>query len=336
MQLTIYNPLATSESNGVFRGGGRIMQILHENLSNEATFVNSLKHIERTDTLLIPIWNPFEPPLIKKRIAQKQILIIFDVIPLKYPQHFPAGIKGNIHLWQNRQSFKHFDSFITISEHAKKDIIHYLDIPAEKISVVYPTYSQAFTKIYAQTNDKTPQNNAKDIVIYVGDINWNKNITTLAKAIKMAQLRGIFIGKAFKENHPDINHPWLHEFKQFQSELPGSHITFSGYVPDDELAKLYQNSLCNILISRDEGFGMSYLEAATQNCPSILSDIPVFHEIALSTARFVPADDPQEIAQALFELQNSPEICNKIAEEAFIRSKAFAPEAFKKRLLDVV
>lgn len=349
--LTIYDPFSHDESenrsnDGIFRGGGRIMQILHENFDTEpdVRFVNSLNDVKPTDTLLLPMWDPYQPPILKKRIAQKQILMIFDVIPLKYPQHFPAGIKGKIHLWQNKQAFKFIDLFLTISQHAQKDISIYLNIPSEKIKVVYPTYAHTFApqnkvndEHHSESNSHLHDRNiSKDVVLYVGDINWNKNITTLAKALKIAQMRGIFVGKAFKNNYEDLNNPWLHEFKHFQEEIPGSRMTFAGYVPDDELKKLYKSAVCNVLISRDEGFGMSYLEAATQGCPSILSNIPVFHEIALSTARYVSPDDPHEIAQALFELQNNPEICRKISEEALIRSRAFAPEEFKKQLIKYI
>lgn len=343
--FVIFDPFANQavknneSSEGVFRGGGRILQILHENFDTEpgVRFVNSLDHVKASDTLLLPIWDPFQPPLLKKHIAQKQILMIFDVIPLKFPHHFPTGLKGKIHLWQNKQAFKFFDLFLTISQHAQKDISTFLNIPSEKIKVVYPTYARTFSpQLDISNNHDSDRKISKDVVLYVGDINWNKNITTLAKALKIAQMRGIFVGKAFKNNHEDINNPWLREFKHFRAEMPGSRITCAGHVPDDELKKLYKSALCNILISRDEGFGMSYLEAATQGCPSILSDIPIFHEIALSTARYVSPDDPHEIAQALFELQNSPEICRKIADEAFIRSQAFAPEEFKKQLLGVI
>jgi len=325
-------PGSHDESDGTFRGGGRFLQILHENLTtDEAEFIPSLTSVTQNDTLLIPIWDPFQAPLITQRVARKQILTIFDVIPLKYPQHFPIGLHGNIQLWKNKRALKNFDSFITISEHSKKDIIHYLNIPAEKIHVVYPTHARTYS-----TNEDVGQDQPREVVVYVGDINWNKNIATLAKALNIAQLRGIFVGKAFKKQQDNMKHPWLREFVRFNAENPSSRNSFPGYVDDEELKKMYQNALCNVLVSRDEGFGMSYLEAATQKCPSILADVPIFHEIALSAARFVPVDDPDAVAQAILELKQSPNMRAKIGAEAFERSKAFTPTTFRRQLLDVI
>ena len=341
MSIKIFDPYFYQKSEP-FRGNGRILQLLHENLTEETNFrvefVPDLSSVNDDDTLFVPIWSPFQSPLLTNRIARKQILMIFDVIPLKYSKHFPSGISGHIKLWKNKIALKNYDSFVTISEHSKQDLVHHLGISPDKIQVVYPTYS----KIFAETS-KSEHHHTEILkkfgvepgkfVLYVGDANWNKNIVTLAKALKIAHMRCIFVGHVFSEEHSDMNHPWLRELKQFKSEISLSLMRFPGFVPDSELKTLYQRALCNMLVSHDEGFGMSYLEAATQKCASILSDIPVFHEIALSSARFVTHTDPQDIAQALDELQGSEQLVRYIGDEAYRRSKAFAPEVFVKELL---
>ena len=43
---------------------------------------------------------------------------------------------------------------------------------------------------------------------------------------------------------------------------------FPGFISDDELITLYEQASLNILLSRDEGFGFSYVEAASLGCPS--------------------------------------------------------------------
>ena len=104
--LTIYDP-TKDDSMGSFRGGGRVMNTLLENLKGKARFINSLDKVSEKDTLLIPLWQPYQKPLLAKRLAHKQILIIFDAIPMKYPEQFPIGLRGRIRLFQSLNALFH-------------------------------------------------------------------------------------------------------------------------------------------------------------------------------------------------------------------------------------
>ena len=52
--------------------------------------------------------------------------------------------------------------------------------------------------------------------------------------------------------------------------VPMHEFIFLGFIEDYELVKLYQQAKLNVLLSRDEGFGFSYIEAANFGCPSVL------------------------------------------------------------------
>ena len=144
MNTIIYDP-SYEDSLSVTRGGGRFVEILKENLTS-ARFTDRLEEVGNNDILIIPFFKPFEKPILTKRIAKKQILVIYDVIPLAYPAHFPVGLRGTFNLWRNKQALKYYDTIVTISHHSKNDIIHYLNIPPEKIEVIYPTISKSFDK----------------------------------------------------------------------------------------------------------------------------------------------------------------------------------------------
>ena len=70
----------------------------------------------------------------------------------------------------------------------------------------------------------------------------------------------------FLSTSPMLNHHEQIEFKEFiKLTLHDDHFIFPGYVPMMKIFKtIYKHMLCNILISRDEGFGLVYLESATQ------------------------------------------------------------------------
>lgn len=415
--LYIFDP-TEKDPLSKFRGGGRIIQILKENFP-KAKFIDNLNQLfnyhldngrDRVGNVVFlnPIFNPFQPPITLKRLTKKQIQIIFDVIPLKYPSHFPIGLRGKFNLWLNKKALKNYDKIITISHHSKKDIIRHLKIPEEKIEVIYPTLGKIFlnpnnqapdpkesTKPQASITKKiqnfNEQNSNKkenskslefrnsnlfgtsdlgfrNFCLYVGDVNWNKNLVNLAKAIKIINVTCVFVGKAFEIINPKseirnpkqipnsnvqnskpknfgawdlefgnskLNHPWQKEFRDFLKEVNGDkRFIFLGYIDDYRLIKFYQQARLNILISRDEGFGFSYLEAASCGCPSVLSDIGVFHEIAGDCAWFANPNDPYDIANKIGEIYFNKKLRDELGFKAWKRARFFNQELFKKKLFE--
>jgi glycosyltransferase involved in cell wall biosynthesis len=365
MTLPIYcfDP-TVSDIQSKVRGIGRYLQILRENFSKEWQFINNLKIVPFDSVFINPFFNLFQPPLFYKRIAKKQIAVIHDLIPLKYPKHYPIGIKGNIYVYINKLLLKNYDLIITDSETSKKDIKTILNIPDDKIKVIYPTLPKVFLNPKSEyrnpkqfSNEINPKrlknsdlehsdlfrNSSFDIrvlgyCLYVGDATWNKNLVNLAKAIKVANIQCVFVGKVF-ENFvsSDINHPWQKELKEFLELVQNDNrFIFPGFISDEELITLYQNALCNILVSRDEGYGFSFVEAASQECPSILSDIPIFHEIAQDGALFINHKNPEEIAKEIKNININNTLRQELRKKAKKRSEFFASEFFRKNFKAVL
>lgn len=341
--LFIFDPTQT-DSLVKFRGGGRIIQILKENFQN-SQFINKLPlfngrlKVIKQSVFLNPIFNPFQPPLTLKRVAKKQIQLIFDVIPLKYPSYFPIGFRGKFNLWLNKYSLKNYDKIVTISNHSKKDIVKYLKIPQEKIEVIYPTLPKVF--INQKQNPKNLKNEflPSNYCLYVGDVNWNKNLVNLAKAIKIINVTCVFVGKVFENLTSlfNLSHPWLKEFHQFLKEVKNDkRFIFLGYVDDYRLIKLYQQARVNILISRDEGFGFSFLEAASCGCPSVLADIEIFQEIAGDCALFANPNNPYDIANKIGEIYFNKKLKDQLGFKAWQRAKFFSQERFIKNFKRVL
>jgi glycosyltransferase involved in cell wall biosynthesis len=339
MSVVIFDPDQGS-ANSSHRGGGRFLQMLRENLENDATFSADLHSVQNDDTLLIPFWNAYRPAVVKKRYTKRQILTIFDVIPFKYPDKFPLGFKGKLGLIENLNNMQHFDEILTISEASKRDIMQYLNIEPERIHVVHLTTSKLFfEKSEDSKKIKSDQTDIPNLpfCVYVGDINWNKNIVNIARALKIAQIKGVFIGKAFTEEYTDLEHPERAEFKAFKKEVAqDDNFVFPGYVSDEDLVAYYKKALCNILVSRDEGFGLSYLEASSQKCPSILSDISVFNEIADGAALFAQPDDAHSIAEKIVRLKEDKDYAKELAANAYKRAQKFKPEAFTKKIKEIL
>ncbi len=349
-KVFVYDPTASDKLSSV-RGIGRYLQILQENFP-DWTFSSSLtpNPYSLTPIFINPFFNFLQPPVrtnnywsLQKRLAKKQIAVIHDLIPLKYPSHFPPGIKGSIYILLNKLALKNYDLIITDSEASKKDIIDILRLPDKKIKVIYPCLTKSFLKLEIKNsvlNENFKLKIENSFCLYVGDATWNKNLVNLAKAIKIADINCVFVGKIFENSKlkiENLNHPWQREFKQFiELTKDDKRFKFMGFVSDSDLIKLYQQSLFNILPSRDEGFGFSYLEAGNFSCPSLLSNITVLQEISDGNAIFFDPKNPQEIANKIKEIISNKILRNKIATDVKKRSKFFSADKFKREFLAVL
>jgi len=309
-KVFVYDPTVSDPLSRV-RGVGRYRQLLQENFPGWQ-FISEIGNwkLETGNSFFInPFFNFLRKPITIKKIARKQVAVIHDLIPLKYPEHFPIGIKGKINIFLNKLSLKNYDLIVTDSEASKSDIVKLLQLKESYVKVIYPCLPKAF-------NVSNFDIRISNFCIYVGDATWNKNLVNLAKAIKLADVKCVFVGKIFKETqrtqipfHGDLggaqrsehahwssmkrvsselNNGWQKELREFMELTKNDkRFIFAGFINDEELIKLYQQAAVNLLPSRDEGFGFSYVEAASQRCPSLLADRPIFREISANAAVFV-------------------------------------------------
>jgi glycosyltransferase involved in cell wall biosynthesis len=189
-------------------------------------------------------------------------------------------------------------TILAVSESTKRDLVTVLHASPEKIRVT-PLGVVPHT---------LPQ---KDFgfgtyFLYVGRIEEKKNVGTLIRAfielkakepgeIKLILAGSLgFGGEAIK--------------KEAEQSAAAHNIRFLGYLPDDDIVGLYRGALAFVFPSLDEGFGLPILEAMTSGVPTLVSDIPVFHEVAGSASEFADPKNASAFADKMGELLRSPEL----------------------------
>jgi glycosyltransferase involved in cell wall biosynthesis len=326
--IYIFDP-TFKDSLSRFRGIGRYVELLRSSFSRKFTFCDDINDIPKSSIFINPFFTFFEEPLISEKKFAKQIAVIHDIIPLIYKSHFPKGVKGTLNFFKNKKALTFYDLIITDSQKSKKDIVNILKINEKNIRVVYPSTLNKFLKTDPEKPNFISEKLSK-FLLYVGDATWNKNLVNIARALKENSITCIFAGKVFKSNPETLNHSWQKELKKFlEIARDDERFLFPGFVKDNELIWLYQNVHLNILVSNDEGFGLSYIEAASQKTPSLLSDIEVFKEIAQDNAFFANAKDYKDIAEKIKTISGDLGLRNTIGEEAYERSKFFSQDQFK-------
>jgi glycosyltransferase involved in cell wall biosynthesis len=326
-RVFVHDPTSTDSSSQV-RGVGRYLSIMRQALPE---WFDSLP--QSPDIFIHPFFNPINQPRLNQPNyhAKRAIAIIHDVIPLQFPEYFPLGITGGFIKRRNRRLLSQaYDLLVTDSQTSKHAIVQYLNpqIPCE---VVYPA-----SRLEAAPSFNSALQVPSTYFIYVGDVNWHKNIALIAQAAHEAALTTIFVGNAFMKD--PLTHPWHIEYAKYKAiQRTSPYVVEVGYVSDNELAWLYQHAVANILVSREEGFGYSFVEAARFATPSILSNIPIFHEISQGRGCImVPEGDLFGLVCAMKRLVKEESCRFRLGFEAQERSKHFRVEDFRNAWLSVV
>lgn len=329
LPVYVYDPTAGDAASRV-RGVGRYLQILRENFENEFVFTSSLDRIPYDSIFLNPFYNFLQPPLSTRRLAKYQVAVIHDLIPLKFPQHFPVGLRGKLNIFRNKVALRQYDHIITDSVHSKRSITEILHVK-QPVSVIYPTLPKIFWEPHA--GSKSALGLPQAYCVYVGDATWNKNLLNLARAIKLCDLPCVLVGKGFvrlRDSPDELSHPWHAELRDFfQLIQSDKRFIFPGFVSDSDLVNIYQQSVCNVLVSRDEGFGFSYFEASSQTTVSVLSTEEIFYETAGDTAMYGATADPVDIATKITSIFGNQSLRSFLSLKAKARTEMINREKFK-------
>lgn len=238
-------------------------------------------NLEDYDIVHFTRFNPFGVSIpFRKPRRTRFILTIYDLIPLIYPNHYPPGIKGKIDWEVNKYLIrKKIDAVITISETSKKDICDFIGISSNNVNTIYLAPRKIFKKFSSgswQSEIREKFSLPSHFVLYVGDINYNKNIPSLVKACKKAGLHLVIAGKQAKEiENMDLNHPELVHLKK----VDWSGVLRLGFVQDEDLVKICNLADVYVQPSFYEGFGLPVLEALACDTPVACSNTKALVEI---------------------------------------------------------
>ena len=207
---------------------------------------------------------------------------------------------------------------VAISEATKRDIMDIYKVPESKIDVVYNAYRE-LPENYEYNN---PFN--FPYILYVGTrqgplnykcfIPFFNQIVPFMKAHKDFKL--ICTGQKFTKFELDM-------FRQYGLE----NRVENHYLNEDGLNNLYHHAFCFVFPSEFEGFGLPILEAYKNDCPALLNDIPVFHEVAGDCGHYFDITDGKSLNEKLEDLyRSSNEARNYLIEKQRERLPLFTQE----------
>lgn len=303
----------------------QIRALQEESKKDKALEINAVdfskKDLSKYDIVHYPYFFPYYLTLPAEKVGKRNVVMVQDLIHLIYPNNYPAGIGGKINFFKQKLRLKNADAIITISETSKKDIVRFLGVEAEKVHVVYLAPKKIFKKLGTEVIRKVRRKYKlpNEFVLYVGDINYNKNIPNLIKACKIAKTSLVIAGKQALDIEDqvielpsiegprdwirflfNIPHPELVHYEELLREFRGNNnIIRLGFVPDEDLVAIYNLATVCCQPSFYEGFGLIVLEAMACETPVIASKTQALVEIAGNAAIFIDPKNPKQMASKI-------------------------------------
>lgn len=284
----------------------------------------------------------FEPFFLTLPISAKTktVVTVHDLIPLKFPEHFPVGIRGSIKWQIQKRALKRADAIITDSENSKADIIKFAAVDKSKVHAIYLAAGEQFKKAASSKSQissiREKYNLPEKFALYVGDVTWNKNLPRLITAAKEVNLTLVMVGQVLVKKDFDRRNPWNQDLlKVYRMTENDKRIIKLGFVNNNDLVSLYNMASFLAIPSLYEGFGLPVLEAMNCGCPVVTSRKGSLKEIGGDAVRYVDPYSVKSIADGMREVYFNAEVQKKLSEKGLKQAKKFSWKKTAKETIKI-
>lgn len=213
---------------------------------------------------------------------------------------------------------------LTVSEHSARAIVRRHGVDRSRIRVVHEAPAAVFTPDPLATPDPS-------LVVAVGGISPNKNLTALADAIARVprarlELAGDHTSDGFKSAYTQLR-------ARIDALGIGSRCKFLGYVPDPDLRRLLSAARVLAFPSIEEGFGLPALEAMACGCPVIAARGHALEEVVGDAGLLV---DSAGLAAAIDRVLSDDVLHADLRARSLARAAEFSWRRAASQVIDAI
>jgi len=256
----------------------------------------------------------------------KQILTSHDMIYFRHktpPNNINAGIKLAWRVYHmsyvpERIALNGADIVTTVSHTVQREF-EQAKLTKRPI-VVIPNGPQQFNT-HTVIHEHIPKN-----LVYMGSFMKYKNVETLIAGMQWLPGRTLHL---LSKINPSRR-------RELTAQIPaGADVRFHGGVTDDAYEAVLADNAVLVTASFDEGYGIPVAEALAMGVPAVISNIPIFHEVAAGGALYFNPKQPKDFAAKVTELDD-PKVLTHIVTNGKEHISSFSWENSARALLNTI
>lgn len=265
------------------------------------------------------------------------ILTLHDIIFLEPRDKSNKSLYQNLGWFYRRlvvpRILKKCKCIITVSNFEKNNIISKLNIPEERMAMIYNGYNSWFRPVQDSHHVYNKYIETDGYFFFLGNTDPKKNTerTLIAYSIyleKSTIRRKLLIA--------DLNKSYLEDIiERNHIENIRKHIVMPGYIVNSDLPYIYNSAFAFLYTSLRESFGIPLLEAMACGTPVITSNTSSMPEIGGPHAILVNPENPEEIAGKMLQLETEDEFYREQKETGIRRARLFSWQQTAEQLLNV-
>ncbi len=257
------------------------------------------------------------------------IVTVHDVIPLVLPGYHrgrQADLYSRFMAWNVPRATR---SIITVSEHAKRDIMRILGVREDRVHVTYEGVEARFQP--EQPASEVERVRARyhlpqRFALYLGGAERRKNLETLIRAWTRGRRelrdRDVKLVVVARFPPPDALYPDIHGL--VRAEGLEQDVILVAEVDERDKPALYAAALMFCFPSYYEGFGFPPLEAMASGIPVVCSDASSLPEVVGDAACMVPPEDTGGWCEAIVRLADSELERASLTNRGLLRAAKFS------------
>lgn len=265
-----------------------------------------------SDAQITQFFNYVVPPGVKGKtvtmVHDMAHLACRDTVRLKTRKWLDLTLKS---------SCRRADVIVTVSEFSKTEIVRYLNIPEEKIQVMYPGVNlNLFHNRYAPEQihaAKKKYGIDGDYILYLGTIEPRKNVQRLIEAYEM------LLDRAESNQIPKLvlagGKGWLCDDIYRAAEKLKGNVMFTGYIAEEDSPLLLSGARLFCFPSVYEGFGTPPVEAMACGTPVLAGNAASMPEVLGDYAVYVDPLSTEDIAQKLEQVLGDEALLRRLESE---------------------
>ena len=222
---------------------------------------------------------------------------------------------------------------ITVSEFEKKNIISKLNIPEERMAMIYNGYNEWFKPVQDEHQVYKKYIDEPGYFFFLGNTDPKKNTertliaysqylekSEVKRKLLMADLDKDYLDSIIERNH-------IENIKNM--------IVMPGYIVNSDLPYIYNNAFAFLYTSLRESFGIPLLEAMACGTPVITSNTSSMPEIGGKDAILINPEKPEEISEKMLLLEKDDQFYKKQEDYGVKRAQLFSWRQTAEQLLFV-